>query len=153
MEIDVIQVLVQAGALGIVIALMYWFLKPVVSHLVESLRRSSESYAESIRAQVEMARGLEALCDKLNGHDQSQDQRNQAQARTLEGIAKTLDENTAVLRGLSQQFQAHEGRSAARYDKQMAKNAEIAARTEERHEQQMAAYAEMVKALRGMNGK
>ena len=139
MEIDVVQALVQAGAIGIVLALLAWLVRPLLKSLMGNLDKMSQSYVGYVQAQVDVASAMRELCKQLNEVEQENRQRDERQDELLEKLARRLEELGGMFQGMQQQLQAHEGRAQKRHEQVMQHAAE-------RH-------AEFMSALKSLNGK
>ena len=100
MEINVVELIVQAGALGALVLLLVLvgrYGNGVISRLMDNLDTQTKNNATAIVVQEQVASAIQALCGQMNGHDDEQEERSLAQAQSLAGIIKALEENTAVL--------------------------------------------------------
>jgi len=127
MTVDVVQLVIQAGALGLFALFLWKIFAPVINRMMDSL-------IQSTRVQAEMANNLQALCSRLDDGDVQQTRRNRKMEEAQTDITENLEQITACLRGLQQQAQAHEGRSAKRHEALLEHNREL------------------VNVLKGMNG-
>ena len=127
MTAEIVNLIVQAGALGLFAFFLWKIFQPLLSGMMDNL-------IQATRVQAEMANNLEALCSRLDDADVAQARRIQRMEQAQGNITSSLEEITGVLRGLQQQGVAHEGRAA------------------KRHEIQVEQMKQVVKVLKGMNG-
>lgn len=145
MEIDLVAVIVQAGALGLVVLLLLLAWKmggPFLNRLMDNLDKMSQGYTDYVRVQMDVAATLRSLCQRM---DESED-RDKAQDVLLAELVEGQREMTGVIRGVQQQLMSHEGRAQKRTDEQMRQSGE-------RHQEQIEQGRELLKALQKLNGK
>lgn len=138
MQVDVVQALVQAGAIGIVLALLAWLVRPLLKALTDNLDKMSQGYVGYVEAQVQVATAMRDLCQKLD----EAEGRDAAQDALLNGLAERMEEMVATQRGMQQQMQSHEGRAAKRHEQYVSQS-----------EKQLALAEQMLKAFQSLNGK
>lgn len=129
------EVLVQAGALGLTFLLLFGLWKyggSFVTRLMDNLDQQNANYSASIRVQAEMAAALSTLHAQVDAMDDGQAQRAQELAEAMAKVASCVERQGKLL-------QAHEGRMEKRLEQQMKQ-------AEERHR-------ELVSVLQGLNGK
>lgn len=117
MTVDVIKIVGEVGSIAVLALVLFGVWKfggGFVTRLMDNLDQQSESNKAAIVAQQNLGHNLETMCERMNGHDKTAQERNRIVMEALEEIRKALTENTSVLRGLQQQQQAHEGRTAKR---------------------------------------
>ena len=139
MEINVVELIVQAGGLGlaallVIVAARYGgkYLADLISRLMDNLDKQNENYQASIQVQGEMASALAMLHGQVDDHDEEQGKRAQETADAMAEVARCVER-------LGKQLQAHEGRMEKRFEQQMRQ-------ADERHQ-------ELVGVLQGLNGK
>jgi hypothetical protein len=117
MTVDILKVVGDVGAIAVLILVLYGVWKyggGFVTRLMDNLDQQSENNRAAIVAQQNMGSNLEKMCDRMDSHDKGAERRNQALVEHLAEIRDALSQNTSVLRGLQQQQQTHEARSAKR---------------------------------------
>ena len=139
MEINVVELIVQAGGLGlaallVIVAARYGgkYLADLISRLMDNLDQQNANYQASIQVQAEMAAALSMLHAQVDDLDESQAQRAQELASAMAQVASCVERQGKML-------QAHEGRMEKRLEQQMRQ-------AEERHQ-------ELIGVLQGLNGK
>ena len=135
MEINVVELIVQAGALGLTALLLFFLWKygaAFVSRLMDNLDEQTQNHEASIRVQGEVARTLASLCRQMDDCEEEHGQRNQETAEAHAEMIKALSD-------LGKRLQAHETRAQKRHEQQMKQSSE-------RHE-------ELIGVLQGLNGK
>lgn len=135
MEINVVELIVQAGALGLTALLLYGLWRyggAFVTRLMDNLDQQTMNYEATIRVQAEVASTLGMLCKQIDGCEENHSQRGKESSEALAEMVKALEE-------LGERMRAHEVRAASRYEQQMKQ-------ANERH-------AELVSVLQGLNGK
>ena len=131
MEINVVELVVQAGALGVTALLLYGLWKygaAFVSRLMDNLDQQARNNEASIRVQAETAATLAALCNEVKNCK-----------ATMGDGQEQQGEVVGVLEDLSEKLKGHEDRAQKRHEQQME-------HADERH-------GELVKTLQGMNGQ
>jgi len=139
MEINVVELIVQAGGLGLAALLVFLVMKyggayldQLTSRLLDNLDQQAENYRANIAVQVQLEASLRSLCEKLDGYEDGRSAQAQETADTQVEVARILNE-------MSKRLAAHETRAQRRHDQQMGQSAE-------RH-------AELIGVLQGLNGK
>jgi hypothetical protein len=128
MEINIVELIVQAGALGLTAMLLYGLWKyggGFVGRLMDNLDAQARNIERSIEVQGQVAANLARLCEKLDGCEVE--------------IKDQGSGTTQVLRDLADRIVANDSRAQKRYEQQMA-------HAEQRH-------AELIGILKGLNGK
>jgi hypothetical protein len=138
MEINIVELIVQAGALGLTALLLFGLWKygaAFVSRLMDNLDLQSKNHEATILVQAEVATTLASLRDDLmSGQEESDRQGDQS-----DEVVKVLENVCEQLQAHGKQIQEHEGRAQERHQQQMGHSAE-------RH-------AELIGVLRHLNGK
>lgn len=135
MEINVVELIVQAGALGLTALLLVGLWKyggGVVNRLMDNLDQQTKNHEASIRVQAEVANTLISLCKQLDDCEAEHGQRSQESVETLTGVVNALSD-------LADRMKAHEVRAQRRYEAQMSQ-------ASERHN-------ELVHVLQSLNAK
>jgi hypothetical protein len=142
MEINVVELIVQAGAVGLsaLLVVVLWKyggdfvnqMTAIVARLMDNLDEQTRHYEAGITVQAEVAATLRQLCERLNGCESEHEQRAK---ETAEAHAETVE----ALQMITKNLRDHETRAQRRHEKQMEQAAE-------RH-------AELVGVLKGLNGK
>lgn len=142
MEINIVELIVQAGALGLTALLLIGLWKfggKFVNRLMDNLDLQARNHEESIKVQAEVARGLaevtetlSALCKQM---DDCEDQHGKRSEENLVAQAEMIK----AFADLAGRLQAHEKRAQARHEQQSKQ-------ADERH-------TELIGALKGLNGK
>ena len=135
MEINVVELIVQAGALGLTALLLFFLWKygaAFVSRLMDNLDQQNANYQASIQVQTEMASALAVLHATVGTLDEGQDKRARDLADAMAKVADCVERQGKML-------QAHEGRMEKRLEQQMRQ-------ADERHQ-------ELISVLQGLNGK
>ena len=145
MEVDLVAVIVQAGALGLAVLLLFLMWKtgmPLLNRLMDHLDEERQNYITSVKIQADVAATLQNLCQQVSEVDRESRDRDQRQDALLADIANRLEELGATQRGLQNQMQAHEGRAQKRADQSLAQGQEI-----------VTALRELGQHLKSLNGK
>ena len=128
MQVDVVQLLVQAGTLGLFAFFLWKTFGPMIDRLMDNLDQQARNNEASIRVQTETEATLVALCDEVKNCKAAMGDGQEQQGEVV-----------GVLEGLSEKLQGHEDRAQKRHEQQMT-------HADERH-------GELVKTLQGMNGQ
>ena len=135
MEINVVELIVQAGALGLTALLLFFLWKygaGFVTRLMDNLDLQAQNHESSIRVQGEVASTLASLCQQMDSCEDEQGRRSQETSEAHAEMVKALAD-------VGRRLQAHETRAQKRHEQQMRQ-------AEERH-------AELIGVLQGLNGK
>lgn len=136
---DIAPVLGELGTTVAVLAVFGWILwrllGPFIERLMDNLDRQAASYERYAADQVKATMTLESLCQRLDEIEEQHLGRGEARDRSQAELREAQKEIVGALRGLQQQFQAHEGRA------------------QKRSEQQLEESRQIVKALKALNGK
>ena len=135
MEINVVELLVQAGALGLTALLLFGLWKygaAFVTRLMDNLDLQAQNHEVSIQVQAEVASTLASLCRQIDSCEDEHEKRSQETSEAHGEMVKALGD-------LGNKLQAHETRAQKRHEQQMNQ-------AEERH-------AELIGVLQGLNGK
>jgi len=139
MEINVVELIVQAGGLGLAALLVFLvvryggaYLDKLICRLMDNLDQQNKNYESNIKVQAGVATALTLLCDRLDKMSIGQGQQTQDTIDALAEMSKCIE-------ALGRQLQAHESRIEKRFEQQMGQS-------NERH-------AELIGVLRHLNGK
>jgi len=135
MEINIVELIVQAGALGLTALLLFGLWKygaAFVTRLMDNLDLQAQNHEASIKVQAEVASTLSMLCSQLDMCEADHGKRAQETVEAQAEVAKTMTT-------LGKRLQEHETRAQERHEQQMDQSAE-------RH-------AELIGVLQGLNGK
>ena len=136
---EIAPVLSELGTTVAVLVIFGWvlwrLLTPFVERLMDNLDRMAQSYERHADAQAKTSLALDTLCRRLDDIEDEHKDRTTLQDTRQREVREAQKEIVGALRGLQQQFQAHEGRA------------------QQRHEQQLEESRQIVKALKALNGK
>ena len=103
MEVNVVELVVQAGALGLTALLIFGLWKyggSTVNRLLDNLDDQGRKSEETIRVQAEVAANLSKLCDKL-------DERQAGTADVLVNLCRRVEANEDRAQKRHQQMMQH----------------------------------------------
>ena len=138
MELNVVELIVQAGSLGLVVLILFGLWKfggAMVTRIMDNLDAQTRNTEASIHVQEKMAAGMTALCERLDGSEERDEERDRGTEKFRAETLNALKELSGAIRGLQQQQQAHEGRA------------------QKRHELQVAQGEQLLEAFKALNGK
>lgn len=153
MEINIVELIVQAGALGLTALLMVGLWKyggAFVSRLMDNLDLQAKNHESDIELRAELtqslsgvARTLATLCVQMDNCEEQHQQRSSDNMETQGEIVAALDT-------LATRMANHEQQAKERHSVQMEQ-------AQKQHELQMRQarerHNELITALRGLNGK
>lgn len=142
MELNVVELVVQAGSLGLVVLILLGLWKfggAMVTRLMDNLDQQARNNEASIHAQEQLTAVMRTLCERMDEAEDRDKGRDEETARFRTETVNALKELSGAIRGLQQQQQAHEGRAQKRYEQTLA-------HADERH-------VETIAALQKLNGK
>jgi len=135
MEINVVELIVQAGALGALVVLLVVvgrYGSKVVDRLMDNLDQQTQKHEASVKVQTQLETSLRALCQRFDDCDVEHDKRAQETVKAQAEVAN-------VLTNLGDRLETHETRAQKRHEQQSDQSSE-------RH-------AELIGVLRHLNGK
>jgi len=141
MEVNIVELVVQAGALGLTALLLFGLWKyggGFVSRLMDNLDAQAENNAQSIRVQEQVAASLSELSERIASGGRTAGDTADRAAANRDEIIKTQEQVAGVLTDLSRKLQAHETRAQRRHEQSLEHSAD-------RH-------AELIGVLKHMNG-
>jgi F0F1-type ATP synthase membrane subunit b/b' len=153
MEINVVELVVQVGALGVLLVLLWKVGGPMVSRLMDNLDANAKTNIEtarvleaSARAQDQVAANLGKLCERMDKMENREEDRERDTQEFRTKTVEALQELSGVVRGMQQQLMKNDARSLKQYEQQLA-------HADERHAEIITALQELSNALKALNGK
>ena len=125
MEINVVELVVQAGALGLTAILLVGLWRyggGMVSRVMDNLDAQTHNVEATIAVQAEVAKHLEQLTARIVGSNMEQRAADATQANTASTAQAELID---VLKSLSAQIDSHESRAQARHRAQLKLSGEM----------------------------
>jgi hypothetical protein len=126
--------LTAVSAVIVVLYLAYRAVKPFIERAVDNFDQMSKGYLGYTKAQVDMASAVRELCREVRDGRTQERERDDEAAQERAEIIKALGElsnivleQSGVMRGIQQQQQTNEGRSAARHQEYLKQSREILA--------------------------
>jgi hypothetical protein len=124
--------LTAVSAVIVVLYLAYRAVKPFIERAVDNFDQMSKGYLGYTKAQVDMASAVRELCREVRDGRTQERERDDEAAQERAEIIKALGElsnvvleQSGVMRGIQQQQQTYEGRSAARHQEYLKQSREI----------------------------
>ena len=143
---EIAPVLTELGTTVAVLLIFGWLIwklvTPFIDRLMDNLDRQAASYELHAAGQAKTALALDTLCRRLDEIGEEHEDRAELQNGRQAELREAQGEIVAALRGLQQQFQAHEGRAAMRHEQQM-----------EQGRDQVEQGQQIVRALKALNGR
>jgi len=150
---EIAPVLTELGTTVAVLAIFGWLiwklLVPFIDRLMDNLDRQAQSYVSNAEAQVKTAVTLDKLCQQLDGVEEEHQDRVVLQDARQKELREAQKEIVGALRGLQQQFQAHESRAHDRHEQQI----KLGEQQLELGKQQLEQGAQILAGFKSLNGK
>ena len=123
---DVFKLISEGGSVVLLAAVLYFvyrYIGGVSDRLMNNLETQTRNNEQAIRTQEQMNQEIHRFSERMDDHEEQV-----KAAEVCRGEMLTaLKELTGVVRGMSQQIQAHEGRAEARHQQLQKRDRELIA--------------------------